>query len=240
MERLVDFKISALSVLGYLGSISAPDRATILEAHALHCITAGPCNAIPTNFLRAGSTCGLGLDIFGIFFLSLAARYRTAVNSGTLANGLEKVHAARGHDHAPMLALTSEWTEKSSRLQWLTAPWRPSNMCATSTTLLRDEIQHRNFAIPIAMRVSRAFGPVSSHLTAQILPQMCLASRASRPGLAVGLLRVRCNGMCTAQRFHIEGEEQGCRAGCQDEPGSTCSMTLLPRSSSEAFNMELL
>ena len=43
---------------------------------------------------------------------------------------------------------------------------------------------------------------------------------ASRCGLAVGILRVHCNGMCTAQRFHIEGEEQRCRAGCQDEPDS--------------------
>ena len=82
-----------------------------------------------------------------------------------------------------------------------------------ATTLLRDEIQKRNFAIPIAARFS-----VSRHLTAQILPQMYQASR--RPRLAVGILRVLCNGTCTAQRFHIEGEEHRCRAGCQDEPDS--------------------
>ena len=80
VERLVDFKIYALPVPGYLGSISAPDRATIKEeAHALQCITAGSYKAIPTNLLRAGSTCGLGLDTFGIHLLSLAARYITAV-----------------------------------------------------------------------------------------------------------------------------------------------------------------
>ena len=40
-ERLVDFRICALSVLGYSGSISAPDGATLKEeAHALQCITA--------------------------------------------------------------------------------------------------------------------------------------------------------------------------------------------------------
>ena len=89
-----------------------------------------------------------------------------------------------------------------------------------ATTLLRDEIQKRDFAKPIAARVSKAFGLVSGHLTAQILPQMCHASRASRPWLAVGVLRVLCNGMCSAQRFHMEGEEQRCRAGCQDEPDS--------------------
>ena len=62
----------------------------------------------------------------------------------------------------------------------------------------------------------------------QILPQMCISSRASRPGLAVGILQVLCNGMCTAQRFHMEGEEQRCRAGCQDEPDSLSDYSECP------------
>ena len=49
---------------------------------------------------------------------------------------------------------------------------------------------------------------------------MCNAARASRPRVAVGILRILCNGMCTAQRFHMYGEEQRCRAGCRDEPDS--------------------
>ena len=49
---------------------------------------------------------------------------------------------------------------------------------------------------------------------------MKLASRASRPGLAVGFLRILCNALCTAQRIHTEGEEQTCRFGCPDEPDS--------------------
>ena len=31
---------------------------------------------------------------------------------------------------------------------------------------------------------------------------MKIVSRASRPGLLVGFLRILCNGLCTAQRFH--------------------------------------
>ena len=97
MERLCDFKIYALSVLGYLGSISAPDKATLKEeAHALQCTTAGPCNAIPTD-LRVGSTCGLGPDILGIHTLSLAARHRTASNSVALANGMAKINMILPH-----------------------------------------------------------------------------------------------------------------------------------------------
>ena len=49
---------------------------------------------------------------------------------------------------------------------------------------------------------------------------ICNAARATRPGLAAGMLRVLCNGMSAVQRFHMDGEEQRCRAGCQDEPDS--------------------
>ena len=112
--------------------------------------------------------------------------------------------------------------------RWHIAPWRLMNLCATwivlaklltlpttrnikaATTLRRDENQKQDFAKPFAARVSRVFGPVSRFLTAQILLHMCHVSRASRPWLAVGILRVLCNGMCTAQRFHIEEEEQRC------------------------------
>ena len=31
-------------------------------------------------------------------------------------------------------------------------------------------------------------------------------------------LRVLCNGMCKAKRFHVDNEEQTCRVGCPDEP----------------------
>ena len=49
---------------------------------------------------------------------------------------------------------------------------------------------------------------------------MNLVSRASRPGLTVGVLRILCNGLCTARRFHTEGDEQTCCVGCPDEPDS--------------------
>ena len=67
VERLCDIKIYALSVLGCVGSISAPDEATLkAEAHALQFTTAGPYNAISTNLLCVGSVCGLGPDLVGL------------------------------------------------------------------------------------------------------------------------------------------------------------------------------
>ena len=53
---------------------------------------------------------------------------------------------------------------------------------------------------------------------------MKLASRASRPG-TVRFLRIVCNGLCIAQRFHVEGEEQMCRIGCPDELDSLSPTT---------------
>ena len=87
-----------------------------------------------------------------------------------------------------------------------------------ATALLRDEIRKQDFAKPVASRVSNIFGPVSRFHIAQILPHNCHASRASRPGLTVGFLRNLWNGLCMAQRFHVEGDEQMCRVGCPDEP----------------------
>ena len=89
-----------------------------------------------------------------------------------------------------------------------------------ATAFLRDEIRKQDFAKPVASRVSRILWPASRFRIAQILPQMCHASRASRPGLTVGFLRILCNGLCTAQRFLVEEEEQRCRVGCPDEPDS--------------------
>ena len=46
---------------------------------------------------------------------------------------------------------------------------------------------------------------------------MKIVSRASRPGLLVGFLRILCNGLCTAQRFHTEEHEHTCRVGGPNE-----------------------
>ena len=50
---------------------------------------------------------------------------------------------------------------------------------------------------------------------ADILPHMKLVSRASRPGLTVGILRILYNGLCTALRCHTEEHDNTCRVGCQ-------------------------
>ena len=76
VERLCDIKIYAISVLSFIGSVCAPDQATIkAENDALQCTTAGPYNAITSELLEVGSVCGLGPDLVGIHSIRLAARY---------------------------------------------------------------------------------------------------------------------------------------------------------------------
>ena len=110
VERLCEFKIYAISLPSFIGSVCAPDKATLkAENHALQCTTARPYNAIPSKLLAVGSVCGLGPDLVGIHSLSLAARYLVAACSTTLTQGLEKVSAARGHNCTPLFALSLAW-----------------------------------------------------------------------------------------------------------------------------------
>ena len=71
-----------------------------------------------------------------------------------------------------------------------------------------------------SLYVSRILGPITRFRIAEILLQMKLASRASRPRLTVGFLRILCSGLCTVQRLHVEGDAQMCRMGLPDEPES--------------------
>ena len=54
-------------------------------------------------------------------------------------------------------------------------------------------------------------------------------SCASRPGLLVGFLRILCNGLCTALRFHTAENDHTCRIGCPDEPDSLTHYNECPR-----------
>ena len=240
MERLVDFIFFALSVLAYFGSISAPNDATLKQkAHALQCTTAGPYYAKLTDFLRAGSACGLGIDLFWIRILSLAARFRTAANSNSLADGLAEIGAAREHDGVSFFVLIPEWNKKFLKTSMAHSKMEayeyvrhldhagkiPSHPAIKNKRPPRpcSAIQKRDFTLTIATRATKILGPICRHLIAKILPMiMCNAARASRRGLAVGILRVLCNGMCTARRFHKDVEEQRCGAGCHCEPDSLC------------------
>ena len=193
--------------------------------------------------------CGLGTDLVGIHSISLAARYRVAACSKTLRQGLEKIQTARGHNSAPIFALSPVWEKEFLA---------PSMACSTAnafdivcrldgdgkldealqnkkqkvaTGLLRDKLYEQDFAGPISARASEVVGPISRYRVADILPHMKLVSRASRLGLTVGVPRILCNGLCTAQRFHTQEHDHTCRVGCPGEPDSlSLSLSLITTS----------
>ena len=199
VERLCDFKIYAISVLILIGSVCAPDKATLkTENHALQCTTAGPYNAIPSNFLGVGSVSGLGPDLVGIHSISLAARCRVAACSTTLSQSLEKIQTARGHNSAPSMACSTGNAldivcrlDRDGKLD--EAPQYKKQKVATG--LLRHKLHEQDFAGPISLRPSAVLGPISLYRVADIVRDMKLVSRASRPGLIVGALRNFCNGL---------------------------------------------
>ena len=188
VERLCDFKMYAISVLCFVGSVCAPDKATLkAENHALQCTTAGPYNAFPSTLLGVGSVCGLGPDLVGIHSLSLAARYRVAACSTTLSRGLEKIGTARGHNCTPLFALSPIWEKEflvpSMAFNTASAfdivcrldrddtlgevPQNKRQKVATG--LLLDKLHKQDFAGPLSGRASRVLGPISRHRVADIL-----------------------------------------------------------------------
>ena len=95
-----------------------------------------------------------------------------------------------------------------------------NNKQKAATGLLLDKLHDKTLLVLFACRASKVLGPISRHLVADILPHMKIVSRASRPGLLVGFLRILCNGLCTARRFHTAEHDHTCRIGCPDEPDS--------------------
>ena len=83
----------------------------------------------------------------------------------------------------------------------------------------------QDFAGPISLRAFEVLGPVSRCRVADVQPHMKLVSRASRPRLIVGVLRILCNGRCTAQRFYTDEHDHACRVGCPNEPDSLSRIT---------------
>ena len=94
-----------------------------------------------------------------------------------------------------------------------------------ATRLLLDKLHEQDFAGPLSSRASKVLGPISRYRVADILLHMKLVPRASRPGLTVGILRIICNGLWTAQKIHTEEFDHTCCVGCRNQPDSL-SLTL--------------
>ena len=201
-----------------------PSSQRIISSHLTTPLTQISSNkSIPVMFMKEPTSCILQnkfkiktnwkqSDFWRVS--GFAARFRTAAYSDTIANGLAKIRASGDYDGASIYALALEWRP------WHLAPWRPVSMCAGW------RLPKPCFALRLKtwFRFSDRYtclqhlGPICRHLMAQVIPMIRNDAHASLPGLAVGILHVLCNGLCTAKRFHVDNEEQTCRVGCIDEP----------------------
>ena len=185
-------------MLGFIGSVCSPDKATLTaEKHGLQCTTAGPYNASPSSLLQVGSICGLGPDLIGIHSVTLAARYRVAACSSTLRRGLEKVNDAPGHNCTPLFALSPAW-ERDFLFPSMT--FHTANAFDIVCRLDRDDIldevpQNKKQKVAAGLlldkqsvhktllglsgRANRVLEPISR--IADFLPHVKRVSRASRP-----------------------------------------------------------
>ena len=75
-------------------------------------------------------------------------------------------------------------------------------------------------------RACRTLGDVSRQRVGALWG-VCHSAKSCRRGLVGGVLRVICNGICTA-RFHFDQDEQRCRVGCSDEVECTRALQRLP------------
>ena len=159
-----------------------------------------------------------------------------------LAKASTKSNTVRGHNCAPIFALSLVWEQEL-------VPCSPSMASSTADACLMlfvvwtvmtylmkfrkkktsrrlpmgyllDKLHKQDFAGPLSSGASRVLGPISRYRVADILLHMKLVSRASRPGLIAGFLCILCNELCTAQRFHAEEHDHTCRVGCLNEPDS--------------------
>ena len=122
------------------------------------------------------------------------------------------------------LILFDGWTVRTHLVKF-----RKTKKQKVATGLLLDKLHQQDFAGLLACRASKALGPISCHRVADILPHMKSVSRASRPGLLVGFLRILCSGLFTSQRFHTDEHDHTCRIGCPDEPDSLTHYNECPR-----------
>ena len=221
VERLCHLKIYAIAVLSFIGSVCAPDKATLkAENHALQCTTAGPYHAYRLNFLELAPCVAMVLTLWASTPSALRLAIELLHARPHLAKSLTKSKRLvdtiaflfspslpsrrKSSLHPPMACSTANAFDNVCRLdcdgKLDEAPQNKKQKVATG--LLRDKLYEQDFAGPISLRASQVLGPISRHRVADILHHMKLVSRASRPGLTVGVLSILCNGLCTAQISH--------------------------------------
>ena len=86
-----------------------------------------------------------------------------------------------------------------------------------AATMLRLSGNILDIGKAICSRSNRVLGFVNLHRVHLLMKGLCRRANSRKPGLIVGALRIACNGLCTAARFHKAEDNLGCRLGCLEE-----------------------
>ena len=90
-------------------------------------------------------------------------------------------------------------------------------MQSGTPTFLRQRANVLDIAQAICGRSNRVLGFVIQHRVRLLVKGLCRAVNSWKSGLIVDVLRIACNGLCTAARFHSAEESSGCILGCLED-----------------------
>ena len=122
------FDFLGIHILSRMEYVYAPDEEPLKEeTHVLQCTTAGSYDGKPSDFLRAGSACGLGIDLLGIYIFNRAARFRKAANSNSLARRPCKNQCSSTTRGCFSVSHYTRMGRSFRRHRWLPAPWKLVN-----------------------------------------------------------------------------------------------------------------
>ena len=82
--------------------------------------------------------------------------------------------------------------------------------------MLRESGNILDIATVISSRSFCAPGFVNQHRVLSLMKALCRTANSCKAGLVVGALRIACNGLCTAARFHTAEENPGSLLGCHE------------------------
>ena len=71
---------------------------------------------------------------------------------------------------------------------------------------------------PFCSRSNCALGFVNQHRVQSLMTGLCRTANSCKAGLIMGALRIACNGLCTAARFHSAEENHGWLLWCSEGP----------------------
>ena len=121
------------------------------------------------------------------------------------------MHSSIAHFTDAAFRLVTEWTGSRSLMD---LPYH--RMHSGAASMIRQSGNLLDIASAICSRSNCALRVFNQHRALSLTQGLCRTANTCKAGLIVGALRIACNGLCTAARFHSAGENSGCLFGCKD------------------------